>query len=271
MLSPLYHSAPLRFAMGTVLAGGRVVIPGPFDPATVTAAIRTERPTSMFCVPTHLQRLFAHWDEVGRARPVLLPARRARRRPVPAGDEAAADRGVPGRLAPGSSTGRPRASSPPAASEEWLARPGTRRPGPTGARRSRWTRTACIWCAVPEHARFSYYGDPEKTAAAWRGDSFTVGDLGRLDDDGYLFLDGRREDLIISGGVNVYPLEVEQVLGEHPGVDDVAVYAVDDDRVGPAGVRRGRRGRSSEAEPGGVRARAPGTAEATEDLASSTT
>ena len=85
-----------------------------------------------------------------------------------------------------------------------------------------------IWCAVPEHARFSYYGDPEKTAAAWRGDSFTVGDVGRLDDDGYLFLEGRREDLIISGGVNVYPLEVEQILGEHPGVADVAVYAVDD-------------------------------------------
>jgi len=47
-------------------------------------------------------------------------------------------------------------------------------------------------------------------------------------DDGYLYLDGRRSDLIVSGGVNVYPLEVEQVLGEHPGVDDVAVYGIDD-------------------------------------------
>ena len=65
VLSPLYHSAPLRFAMGTALAGGRVVVPGPFDPALVTEAIERERPTSMFCVPTHLQRLFAHWDEVG--------------------------------------------------------------------------------------------------------------------------------------------------------------------------------------------------------------
>ncbi len=65
VLSPLYHSAPLRFAMGTALAGGRVVVPGQFDPALVTEAIERERPTSMFCVPTHLQRLFAHWDEVG--------------------------------------------------------------------------------------------------------------------------------------------------------------------------------------------------------------
>ena len=85
---------------------------------------------------------------------------------------------------------------------------------------------------MPEHARFGYFGDPEKTAAAWRDDAFTVGDLGRMDADGYLFLDGRREDLIISGGVNVYPLEVENALREHPGVEDVAVYAVPDDEWG---------------------------------------
>lgn len=65
VLSPLHHSAPLRFGMGTVLAGGRMVLPGPFDPAAVTAAIETERPTTMFCVPTHLQRLFRHWDDAG--------------------------------------------------------------------------------------------------------------------------------------------------------------------------------------------------------------
>ena len=65
VLSPLYHSAPLRFAIGTALVGGRVVLPGPFDPAGVSAAIAAERPTTMFCVPTHLRRLFAHWDEVG--------------------------------------------------------------------------------------------------------------------------------------------------------------------------------------------------------------
>ncbi|RYE75187.1 MAG: long-chain fatty acid--CoA ligase, partial [Myxococcales bacterium] len=65
VLSPIHHSAPLRFAMGTLLAGGRVVgleRPG-FDPGTVTEVIRTERPTTMFCVPTHLQRLFRHWDD----------------------------------------------------------------------------------------------------------------------------------------------------------------------------------------------------------------
>ena len=93
-----------------------------------------------------------------------------------------------------------------------------------------------IWCAVPPFARFSLLRRPRQDGRRLAGDpgrpAFTVGDLGRLDDDGYLFLDGRREDLVISGGVNVYPLEVEQVLLEHPGVDDVAVYGVPDEQWG---------------------------------------
>lgn len=89
-----------------------------------------------------------------------------------------------------------------------------------------------IWCRVPGHARFEYWGDATATARAWRGDRFTVGDLGRLDDDGFLYLDGRRDDLIISGGVNVYPLEVEAALHELDGVADVAVFGVPDERWG---------------------------------------
>jgi long-chain acyl-CoA synthetase len=226
VLSPIYHSAPLRFAMGTRLAGGRVVMPGPFDPATVTAAIRLERPTSMFCVPTHLQRLFAHWDEAGV--PDLSSFRLVAHAGAPC-PEPVKRRLV--ELFPDGSTwefyGSTEGQFTACRSEEWLERPGTvgrARPG----RRLEVDGDGTIWCAVPPHARFEYYGDPVKTAAAWRGDAFTVGDLGRLDPDGYLYLEGRREDLVISGGVNVYPLEVEQVLEQHPGVTDVAVYGVAD-------------------------------------------
>ncbi|GAA5149670.1 hypothetical protein GCM10023340_25370 [Nocardioides marinquilinus] len=230
VLSPLYHSAPLRFALGTALAGGRVVLPGRFDPALVTAAIETERPTSMFCVPTHLQRLFAHWDDVG------VPDLGCFRLVAHAG--APCPEPVKRRLVelfPDGATwefyGSTEGQFTACRSEEWLGRPGT-----VGrARPGRVITTAAdgtVWCAVPPHARFVYYGDPERTASAWRetpdGPAFTVGDLGRLDDDGYLYLDGRREDLVISGGVNVYPVEVEQVLGTHPGVVDVAVFGVDD-------------------------------------------
>jgi long-chain acyl-CoA synthetase len=234
VLSPLHHSAPLRFAMGTVLAGGRVVVPGPFDPAAVTAAITAERPTTMFCVPTHLQRLFAHWDEVG------VPDLSSFRLVAHAG--AACPPAVKHRLLelfPAGSTwefyGSTEGQFTACRSEEWRERPGTvgrARPG----RRLLLDDDGTIWCVVPEHARFSYFGAPEKTAAAWRetehGPAFTVGDLGRLDEDGYLYLDGRREDLVISGGVNVYPVEVENALREHPDVVDVAVFGVDDEQWG---------------------------------------
>jgi long-chain acyl-CoA synthetase len=73
---------------------------------------------------------------------------------------------------------------------------------------------------------FSYHNDPEKTAAARRGGYITAGDVGRLDEDGYLYVLDRRTDLILSGGVNIYPAEVEAVLIQDPAVSDVAVIGV---------------------------------------------
>jgi long-chain acyl-CoA synthetase len=234
VLSPLHHSAPLRFATATLLAGGRVVAPGPFDPATATDAIREHRPTSMFCVPAHLQRLFSHWDEHGA--PDLSSFRLVAHAGAPCPEW------VKRRLIatfPAGSTwefyGSTEGQFTACRSEEWLERPGTlgrARPGRTMTT----DEDGHLWCVVPAHARFTYFRDPEKTAAAWReteiGPAFTVGDLGRIDEDGYVFLDGRREDLIISGGVNVYPAEVERVLGEVPGVVDLAVFGTDDEQWG---------------------------------------
>jgi long-chain acyl-CoA synthetase len=115
--------------------------------------------------------------------------------------------------------------------ETWEARPGT-----VGRARSGRSLSVdddgTIWCRPPDFARFGYWGDQVKTSAAWRDGAFTVGDLGRLDADGYLYLDGRRDDLIISGGVNVYPAEVEAVLAEVDGVAEVAVFGLADERWG---------------------------------------
>lgn len=234
VLSPLYHSAPLRFACGTLLAGGRIVVPGPFDPAAATRMIVEERPTTVFCVPAHLQRLFAHWDEAG------VPDLSCFRLVAHAG--AACPPPVKQRLIelfPAGSTwefyGSTEGQFTACRSEEWLEHPGTvgrARPGRTLS----VEKDGTIWCTVPDHARFTYWNAPEKTAATWRetpqGPAFTVGDLGRMEADGYLYLEGRREDLVISGGVNVYPVEVEHVLAEHPLVTEVAVFGVDDERWG---------------------------------------
>ena len=80
--------------------------------------------------------------------------------------------------------------------------------------------------------RFSYHKAEEKTAEAWRDEYFTVGDMGYLDADGYLFVADRRVDLILSRGVNIYPAEIEQALAEHEDVVDSAVFGLPDDRLG---------------------------------------
>ncbi|MGY1763540.1 class I adenylate-forming enzyme family protein [Geodermatophilus sp. SYSU D00779] len=226
LLSPLHHSAPLRFAVSTLLAGGEVLLPGPFDVARAARTITEQRPTTTFCVPTHLQRLLAvsspahpvDWSSFRRLVHAGAPCPEPLKRAV----LAAAPEGSVWEFY-GSTEAQFTVCSP----EDWLAHPGSvgrARPG----RRLETDARGQLWCAVPRWARFEYWRAPEKTAAAWRGDLVTVGDLGRVDDDGTVWLDGRREDLVISGGVNVYPAEVEAVLDAHPGVVESAVVGVPD-------------------------------------------
>jgi long-chain acyl-CoA synthetase len=237
--SPLHHSVAIRFGGGALLAGGTVVILGRFGAGAAARAIVEHRPTTAFMVPAHLQRLFALVDEVG-DRPDLSCFRQLVHAGAPCPDplkrrvidDFGADRVWEFY---GSTEGQFTACS----ASEWLARPGT--VGRARAHRSLSVDPdGTIWCLVAGYARFSYWRDHDKTAAAWRPPppgadefgAFTVGDLGRLDEDGYLYLDGRRDDLIISGGVNVYPAEVEQVLVAAPGVREVAVFGLEDERWG---------------------------------------
>ena len=225
--SPLFHSAAIRFSAGTLLAGGDIVLLGKFDARVAADAIAGYRPTTAFMAPAHLHRLHATGDVPDLSSFRLLAHAGA---PCPAPLKRWALDVFPSGTVwefYGSTEGQFTVCSP----EDWLAHPGTvgrARPGrilsvdPDGA----------IWCSAPAFARFEYWRDPEKTAAAWRGDAFTVGDLGRLEADGYLFLDGRRDDLVISGGVNVYPAEVEGVLAAVPGVGDIAVFGAPDERWG---------------------------------------
>ncbi|MCU0301956.1 MAG: acyl--CoA ligase [Candidatus Nanopelagicales bacterium] len=224
---PMSHSAPLRFPMLTLAAGGSVLVPPRFDPAVAGRLIEDGTATTSFMAPAHLQRI------LGAARP---PARAAMRLLAHAGSACPSHvrqraRALVGddalREFYGSTEGQFTTCTP----TEFDARPGTvgrARPG----RELRVDDEGHIWCRVPEHARFTYWGDPEKTAAAWDGDAFTVGDLGRLDEAGYLYLDGRRSDLIITGGVNVYPAELERVVLELPGVEQAVAFGVDDERWG---------------------------------------
>jgi long-chain acyl-CoA synthetase len=80
--------------------------------------------------------------------------------------------------------------------------------------------------------RFEYFKDPEKTAASFRGDYFTLGDMGYFDDDGYLFLTGRTAEVIISGGVNIYPQEVDNEVMKHPAVHEVCTIGIPNEEWG---------------------------------------
>ena len=232
--SPFHHSVAIRFGGGTLLAGGTVVILGKYDAAQAARAIVEHRPTTTFMVPAHLQRFFAR-DELPPLDAFRLLCHAGAPCPAPLKQRAIEAFGAE-RVWEfyGSTEGQFSACS----SAEWQAHPGT-----VGRARAHRHLSAdpdgVIWCEVPAYARFSYWRDPEKTASTWRPPQhegtygqFTVRDIGRLDDEGYLYLDGRRDDLIITGGVNAYPLEIEQVLGALDGVREIAVFGLVDDRWG---------------------------------------
>jgi acyl-CoA synthetase (AMP-forming)/AMP-acid ligase II len=224
-----HHSAPLRFSLGTLLAGGSVILPGKFDAATMLDAIRAFEPTSSFMAPVHLHRLL---DRAGDDPSAFASFRLLAHAGAPTSD-AVKRRAVAAFPADavwefyGATEAQFTACSP----ADWLSHPGS-----VGQARPGRTLTVdddgVIWCTPPRWSRFEYWNDPQRTEAAWRGDAFTVGDIGRLDEDGFLYLDGRRDDLILSGGVNVYPAEVERVLLALPGVADVAVFPRDDESWG---------------------------------------
>ena len=126
-------------------------------------------------------------------------------------------------------------------SEEWLTKPGTvGKPGPEfdnkildddGSRVPVGT-IGTIYMRAPDKGRFEYYKDEGKTDKSYRGDYFTLGDMGYFDADGYLFLTGRSAELIISGGVNIYPVEVDNELLKHPAVHDVCTFGAPNEEWG---------------------------------------
>lgn len=239
VVSPLYHSGPLRHALAVADAGGTVEVLPHFDVDLWLATLRRFRPTSMFCVPTHLHRLVHHPDltpgDLGSLQLLLhagapCPTELKRRLHGLAPDGAVWE-------FYGSTEGQFTVCPP----DTWADAPGTvgrsrpdrevqvrdheGAPVPVGTR-------GTVWATAPDHARWHYLGRPEATAEAWDGDTFTVGDIGHLDAEGRLFLHGREGDLVISGGVNVYPAEVEAILRELDGVGEVAVFGVPDDEWG---------------------------------------
>ncbi len=244
--SPLYHAGPLTPALRTILTGGQLHVMPRFDAEEMLRLIEAHRVTSTLVVPSHCVRLLRlpaavkERYDTSSLRAVLHIAAmmppEVKEQMIdwwgPILDDAygASEIGVISRIT----------------SEEWLERRGSvGRPvapftidivAPDG---SLLPPGEIGQIYVDSHGAVDlvYLDDPEKTAASHRGPfQFTLGDIGHLDDDGYLYLADRREDLIVRGGVNVYPAEVEAALLEHPAVADVGVFAQADDDLGHAVV-----------------------------------
>ena len=228
---PLNHSAPLRFALMTLWAGGAVIVPPRFSAEAVTPLLTSA--TTTFMAPTHLQRLMEY-----------VGATTGEHEPLAHGLRLLAHAGAacPDRVREwahrafgidvvtefyGSTEGQ--FTVCPAT--EWIDHPGTVGRA-RGGRAMRVGDDGRLWSRPPSYARFEYWGDAQKTAEAWDGEWFTVGDYGRIDQDGYVYLEGRKGDLIITGGVNVYPAEVERVLSNLPGVDTVVAFGLPDETWG---------------------------------------
>lgn len=228
---PLAHSAPLRFGIATLMMGGSVILPGWFEAGAFARALVDLQPTVAFAVPSHLQRLFALPEGAPKS-PYRMIVHAGAACPAPLKrrihDWAGVDRTM-------EFYGATEGQFSVCSGTEWEARPGT--VGRARAGRTLRVDQGVIWCAPPTWASFEYWNDPKKTRDAWRiapggRREFSVGDLGRIDDEGYLYLDGRRDDLIITGGVNVYPDDVEGALLACPGVDEVAVFGIEDEQWG---------------------------------------
>jgi long-chain acyl-CoA synthetase len=237
--APLYHAAPLGFTMAAHRLGASVVVMDRFDPEEWLAAVAAYRVTHVQVVPTMLVRLL-ELPESTRAAFDLSSLQVVVHAAAPCPVEL--KRRAMDWLGPilheyyAGSEGNGFCAIGP---EEWLARPGSvGRPlagavhivGPDGEELPAG-EVGLIY--FEGGAPFEYHRDPERTRAALhpRGWS-TLGDLGWLDEDGYLYLSDRRTDLIITGGVNVYPREVEEVLVEHPAVADAAVVGGPDPDLG---------------------------------------
>jgi long-chain acyl-CoA synthetase len=238
MCGPGYHMAPAAYSQMSLNEGGTVVIMTKWDATEALRLIESERVTTAQMVPANFIRILeADWGSFDRssvrkilhaAAPCPVPVKRKIIDVFPAGaiwEYYGASEGMASVISP----------------EEWLTKPGSvGRPFPglsvkilddDGAELAPG-EVGAIYISSFSGQRFGYHNDAAKTSNAWRDDYFTVGDLGWLDEDGYLFLADRRTDLILSGGVNIYPAEVETALAEDPDVVDAAVFGLPDERMG---------------------------------------
>jgi long-chain acyl-CoA synthetase len=241
LTGPAYHTAPGAYAQMHLVEGASVVLMPRFDAAECLRLIDRWRVTNSHMVPANFSRILdlppdvREGYDLSSVRKIIHGA---------AFCPEVVKREIMEVFPPdtvweyyGASEGMGSVISP----AKWLEHPGSvGRPFPglevrilddDGAELPPGEVGTVYISSVPGY-EFEYHNAPDKTREAWREQRFTVGDLGWVDDEGYLYLADRRTDLILRGGVNVYPAEVEAALVEHREVVDAAVFGLPDKRLG---------------------------------------
>lgn len=238
--APLYHAAPLRYCIAVQQAGGTVVVMEKFDPERYLQLIEQHRITHTQLVPTMFVRMLKLPDEI-RSRYDTSSLKAAIHAAAPCPVEVKhrmIDWWGPVIYEYYSATEG--AGFTAISPQEWLAKPGSVGKSLLGEIRvldedgNRLPPNAEGRIFFHGGGEFEYHRDPSKTASVKTEHGATFGDIGFVDEDGYLFLTDRAAYMIITGGVNVYPQETEDVLVMHPKVADVAVIGVPDEVMGEA-------------------------------------
>lgn len=233
VVAPLYHTAVLNFASNHLHLGHSVVLMDKWEPEETLRLIERYSVTNSHMVPTMLTRMLklpqetrdkynlkslSHVIHSAAPCPVAIKQKMLDWWGDCIYEYYAASEGGGTLATPG----------------DWRAKPGTvGKPWPISQIRIlndeqqplKAGEVGTVWIRMGDH-RFEYHKDKAKTEKSWLDGFFTVGDAGYLDEDGFLFLSDRKADMIISGGVNIYPAEIEAVFVTHPKVQDVAIFGV---------------------------------------------
>ncbi|WP_374348632.1 AMP-binding protein [Phenylobacterium sp.] len=239
---PAYHAAPLSFDIRyPMAAGSRIVLLEKWDTRQVLAMISERRITHTHLVPIMFQRLLALPEDVKASQDVSsLKFILHGAAPCPPDVKQAMIRWV-GPILNEYYAGSEGGAGFTISSPEWLTKPGSvgKRPTALGSKILDEAGAECpigvagtIYHQLPADGGFTYFKDEAKTQSNRVGDYFTMGDVGYFDEDGYLFLTGRNAETIISGGVNIYPQEVDNELIKHDAVADSATVGVPHDEWG---------------------------------------
>jgi long-chain acyl-CoA synthetase len=235
---PLYHAAPISISMILPLATGTtIVLMDRWEPRQTLELIERHRVTHTHMVPTMFHRLLALPDEMRRRYdlstlrfvlngaapcPVAVKQRLMEWLGPIVHEYYAATEGVGTSVDALTWLRKPGTVGKPNPPEQVMVGDEHGQPLPAGT-------IGLVWLLALRGNPFRYFKDDDKTAGAYRGDYFTLGDMGYFDADVYLFLTDRSANLIISVGVNIYPAEVDAVLLEHPAVADVATIGIPND------------------------------------------